>query len=64
MPRLLSADKREGGEVLLLMICSWTNANEFTHCITIGLEIGLLTKFTFWSLRKVSFEADLLVKTV
>ena len=32
--------------------------------ITIGLEIGLLTKITFWSLLKVPFKTDLLVKTV
>ena len=30
----------------------------------IGLEIGLLTKITFWSLLKVPFKTDLLVKTV
>ena len=32
--------------------------------ITIGLEIGLLTNITFWSLLKVPFKTDLLVKTV
>ena len=29
-----------------------------------GLEIGLLTKITFWSLLKVPFKTDLLAKTV
>ena len=32
--------------------------------ITIGLEIGLLTKITLWSLPKVPFKTDLLMKTV
>ena len=32
--------------------------------ITIGLEIGHLTKITFWCLLKVPFRADLLVETV
>ena len=32
--------------------------------ITTGLEIGLLAKITFWSLLKVPFKTDLLVKTV
>ena len=32
--------------------------------ITIGLEIGLLTKIAFWSLLKVQSETDLWVKTV
>ena len=32
--------------------------------ITIGLEIGLLTKITFWSLLKVPFKRDILMKTV
>ena len=30
----------------------------------IGLEIGLLTKITFWSLLKVPFKTNLLAKTV
>ena len=29
-----------------------------------GLEIGVLTKITYWSLLKVPFKTDLLVKTV
>ena len=33
-------------------------------CITIGLEIGHLSKITFWSLLKVPFRTDLLMKTV
>ena len=32
--------------------------------ITIGLEIGLLTKIAFWSLLKVQSETDLWVKIV
>ena len=36
----------------------------FITLITIGLEFGLLTKITFWSLLKVPFKTDLLVKTV
>ena len=39
--------------------CLWTPEG-----ITIGLEIGVLTKITFWSLLKVPFKRDLLVKTV
>ena len=47
------------------LTCTRAKIRQKVYCgIIRGLEIGLLTNITVWSLLKVAFKTDLLVKTV